>query len=248
MSRMRLLVLLGALLWVTPPSRAEAEWFVDLYAGKSFTLDADLKIDQPANNSRYTVEEVSFSDKSFTDPPYYGVRAGYFLESYPPLGFALEFFHFKILAETGDSRRFVGTRTGAAINTVQPINTAIQRFDVSHGVNYLTVDAIFRNPMFADKERFPKGRAQLYVGVGPGVVIAHPENVVEGVRNNEEYQIGGFGVQAFVGAKVLLLQYLGTFVEYKFSHSRLKVDLSTGDAKVHENTHHLVFGITVPFR
>jgi len=239
-------LLLGAWLWAFPQP-SEAEWFIDVYLGKSATLNADLRIKQPANNSDFTVQDLSFDDESFSDPPYYGARVGYFFESYPAFGVALEFFHFKMLAETKESKLFTGTWNGAAINTVQPVNSVVQRFDISHGVNYLTVDALFRNAMFVDQDRFPRGRVQAYVGIGPGAVITHPENRVEGANNNEEFELGGFGFQTFVGLKLLLLKHLGLFGEYKFSHSSLRVDLSTGHAKVDENTHHAVFGVTVPF-
>ena len=248
MRRLGLTFLLGAWLWATPIQPSHAEWFMDFYLGKSFPLNSDLTINQPANNSRFTIEDVSFDDESFSDPPYYGLRAGYFFERYPSLGIALEAFHFKMFAETSKSKRFTGTQGGAAINVLQPVNAVVQAFEISHGVNYVTVDAIFRNPMFVDQERFPRGRVQAYVGVGPGVVIIHSHNRVEGVSHEQDYSVGGFGVQTFAGAKVLLFKHFGVFAEYKFTHSRLKVDLSTGDATVNENTHHVVFGVTVPFR
>ena len=248
MKRLALAPLLGAFLVTVDPSPVRAEWFVDLYAGKSFTLDADIKIKQPANNSNFTVESVSFDDESFKDPHYYGARVGHFFEGFPSLGLAIEFFHFKMLAETDDSKRFTGTRNGAAINVVQPVNTVIQRFNISHGVNYLTLDVILRTGFFEDKERFPRGRLQAYAGIGPGVVIVHPENKVEGLNNKESYEIGGFGIQAMIGAKVLLFKNFGVFAEYKFTHSNLDVDLGTGSGSVDENTHHAVFGITIPFR
>jgi hypothetical protein len=248
MKRLALAPLLGVFLVTAYPSPGGAEWFADLYGGKSFTLDADIKIKQPANNSNFTVESVAFGDESFVDPHYYGVRLGHFFERFPSLGLAIEFFHFKMLAETNESKRFTGTRNGAAINTVQPVNTVIQQFDISHGVNYLTLDAILRAGFFEDKERFPKGRLQAYAGIGPGVVIIHPENRVEGIKNKGEYEIGGFGIQTMVGVKALLFKHFGLFGEYKFTHSSLDVGLGTGSGSVNENTHHAVFGITVPFR
>ena len=248
MKRLAMAALFSALTVAAVPSRGEAEWFIDLYLGKSFTLNADITIKQPANASNFTVESASFDDESFTDPPYYGFRGGYFFETYPAVGVALEFFHFKMLTETGESKLFTGTRNGASINVVQPVNTVVQRFDISHGVNYLTVDAIFRAGFLDEADRFPRGRLQTYAGIGPGVVITHPENRVEGLRNGDNYEIGGFGLQTFAGAKWLLFRNFGVFGEYKFTHSRLEADLNTGTGEVEENTHHAVFGITVPFR
>jgi lipid A oxidase len=229
------------------PQTSKAEWFFDGYLGKSATQDADLKINQAANASRYKVKDLSFDDDSFKSPPYYGVRLGYFFSSLPSLGVSFDFFHLKVLANTGESKRFIGTRNGAPIDTVQSVNSVIQTFNVSHGVNYLTLNAILRKGFFAEPERFPHGRLQGYMGAGPGLVIAHPENQVEGVNNRQRYEFSGVGVHAFAGIKWLLFRNFGLFGEYKFSHSRLDVNLRVGDAKTNENSHTAAFGVTVPF-
>jgi hypothetical protein len=247
MGRLVAVIVLGAVAGGLAPMPATAEWFIDGYVGRSFTLDSDIEVERQALGDDFTVKDVTFDDESFKSPVYYGARIGYFLDPLPAFGLALEFFHFKILAETSESRRFTGTRLGAGIATVQPVNTVIQRFDVSHGVNYLTLDAIVRAGFLQDEERFPHGRLQAYAGVGPGVVIAHPENRIDNVENDEEYVIGGFGIQGFLGVKALIFRHLGVFGEYKFTHSDLEVDVDRGDAHVEENTHHLVFGLTVPF-
>ena len=121
-------ILIGALIFGAVPEASEAEWFVDAYLGKSSTQDADLKISQPANASHYTVKELSFDDESFSSPPYYGVRLGYFFSFLPSLGVSFDFFHLKMLAETDRAKRFVGSRNGAVIDAVQPVNSVIQSF------------------------------------------------------------------------------------------------------------------------
>jgi hypothetical protein len=247
MKRSGMAVLLGALIYAFTPQRGAAEWFVEAYLGKSFTHDTDLKINQPANATGYTVHDLSFDDESFRSPFYYGTRAGHFFRRIPWLGVSFDFFHFKMMADTGESKHFTGMHNGAPINTVQPVDTLIQNFNISHGVNYLTLNAILRKGFFTDGERFPNGRLQAYVGVGPGLVIAHPENQVEGVGNHQQYELAGVGVHTFAGVKWLLFKYLGVFGEYKFTHSHLKVDLGVGDAKLGETSHHTVLGITVPF-
>jgi hypothetical protein len=234
----------GALLLLAVPRNGEAEWFADFYLGKSFTLDSDLKIDQ--STSHYTVKDLSFDDESFHPPPFYGARAGHFFGFLPWLGVAFDYFHFKMLADTDDSKRFVGTHHHAPIDAVRPVKTIVQDFNISHGVNYFTLNAVVRQGFFPEPERFPHGQLQGYLGVGPALIVAHPENEVDGVSNHQRYQYGGIGVHAFAGVKWLIFKYLGVFTEYKLTHSRLKVDLADGHAKVGETTHHIVFGVTVP--
>lgn len=229
------------------PRISEAEWIFEGYLGNSSTQNNDLRISQPAIGSRFSVKNVSFDDESFTSPVYYGARLGYFFSSWPWLGASFDFFHFKMIVETDESKRFVGTRNGAPIDIVQPVDTVVQGFAISHGVNYLTLNAIVRKGFFAEPERFPQGRLQGYAGVGPGVIVAHPENRIEGLKNKQAYEFGGVGVHAFLGARWMFFKHLGLFAEYKFTHSDLDVNLKVGNAKVNETTHHAVFGFSVPF-
>ena len=54
------------------------------------------------------------------------------------------------------------------------------------------------------------------------------------------------GMQAFVGASTLLIKHFGLFGEWKFTHSRLEIDVTRGHGGMGENTHHLIGGITIP--
>lgn len=240
------IIIFACVAWMVPP--ASAEFFIDAYTGRSFTNDADVKIKQSGLGNDFTVNELSFDDESFKhlESLYYGMRVGYFFKKYPWFGTAIEFLHFKMIGETDENKRITGTRGGAPINANTRVDTVVQRFDISHGVNYLTLDALFRYSLFKEPERFPHGRVQLYGGFGAGPVITHAENTVEGVKNDEKYDVGGAGVQAFVGARTLLFKHFGVFVEYKFTHSDLEVDVAGGDGHVDENTHHIVGGITIP--
>jgi hypothetical protein len=83
------------------------------------------------------------------------------------------------------------------------------------------------------------------VGVGGGPVVVHAENRIDGVRNDEHYDLGGGGVQSFAGARVALWKHLGLFAEYKFTYSRLDVDVAGGRGRVDEATHHVVGGLTI---
>ena len=103
------------------PVVGRAEVFVDAFTGKPFTGNADLHIEQSSRGKDYTFHDVGFEDRSFELPPYYGVRAGYFFETHPWLGVGVEFFHFKIYAQTDESkrvRRRSGFRTGGCRSTV----------------------------------------------------------------------------------------------------------------------------------
>lgn len=240
--RLALAAVLALLAMATP---ARAEMFADLYTGKSFTLDGDIRVKQPALGNDFTLEGVSFpASHSFSGAAYYGLRLGYFFEKYPWLGTAIEYFHFKMFADTSGNKRLVGTHDGSAGNTSAPVRSVIQQFQITHGVSYLMLDALLRYALLQDAERFPKGRLQLYGGAGVGPVITHAEDVIDNVPNDARYEVAGVGVQGFVGVRALVFKYVGAFVEYKFTHSSLNVSAGFGRAYVDENTHHVVGGLT----
>jgi hypothetical protein len=242
-------ILLAAAAW-----RGESAWgepIVDLYAGKSSTLNSSIHILQPPLGNDYIFEDVSFDDESFQSPIWYGVRAGYFLEDHPWLGGAIEFFHFKVVAKTNEMKRLKGIRRGEAVDTVVKMKSIVQQFQITHGVNYLTADVVVRHSLSTDVERFRRGQLQLYGGLGGGAVISHPENRIDNVKNEiffrDEYEATGVGFHAFIGARVLMFRHFGLIAEYKFSGSRIKAKVAFGDGIMDENTHHLIGGVTVPF-
>ena len=203
------------------PTRAEM--FLDFYTGKNFTRNADVRIRQEGLGNDFRVHDVSFDDDSFRDPPYYGGRAGYFFQQYPWLGVAIDFVHFKMTADTSETKRFTGTLAGAPLDARLPVNTIVQRFDITHGVNYVTLNGLARYSLLPDAERVPHGRLQLFAGAGLGPVITHAENIINNLQNDRSYEVAGLGVQGFTGARMMLFKYVGVFAQYRFTRSDLDV-------------------------
>jgi hypothetical protein len=225
---------------------AAGELFLDAFTGVSFTRDADVHVKQPAAGNDFTVHDLSFSPGLSEGVPYYGFRAGYFLSSVPWLGFGMEFFHFKMFGETGDTRLVSGTRGGAPIDAQIPVNSVIQRFNNSNGISYVTPEVLVRYGLIPDDERFPYGRLQLYGGVGVGPVVTYTYATIDGVRHTSGYELAGAGVQGFAGARFLLFKYLGLFMEGKLTYSELSIGVGRGGhADVTEQSAHLVGGVTV---
>jgi hypothetical protein len=225
---------------------AAAEPFLDGFTGRNFTRDADVHVKQPAAGNDFTVHDLSFSPGLSEGAPYYGIRAGYFFPGLPWLGVAVEFFHFKIVGETGDTRRISGTRGGAPIDARVPVDTVMQRFENSNGETYITVDVLARYGFLEDRQDFPHGRLQLYAGLGVGPVVTYTYSTIDGVARASGYELGGGGIQVFTGARFLLFKYGGLFIEGKTTYSRLTVGVARGGhADVTEQSAHLVGGITL---
>jgi len=237
-------VVIGMVLLGGKAAPAHAEPFIDIYTGKSFTRDADVRIRQGGAGNDFRIQDVSFDDDSFRDPPYYGARVGYFFERYPWLGVAIDFVHFKMSADTSETKGFTGTLGGTPLDARLPMNTIVQRFDITHGVNYVTVNGLVRYSLLTDAERFPHGRMQLFAGAGLGPVITHAESSVGGAHSSGSYEVGGLGVQGFAGVRMMLFKYVGVFAQYRFTRSDIDVRVATGRGKVEEISHHVVGGLT----
>src|SRR5438067_4172667 len=136
--RMRNTVTLSIFLSVLAIQPAVAETNLSLYIGKSFTDDSDLRLRQP-NSTQLTFHGVSWSDHSFEMPIYYGGRVTHFFKSQPDWGVALDFFHYKVYSDTNAVLPVTGTRGGAPVGGSERLGDTIQKFNISHGVNYLTL-------------------------------------------------------------------------------------------------------------
>jgi len=225
---------IALLLLASWPARAETN--LSIFIGKAFTNDSDVRIRQP-NNTSLTFHGVSWSDESFVNPIYYGWRVTHFFKRQPDWGVALDFFHYKGLSDTNAVLPVTGTRDGAPVSGNERLGDTIQRFDMTHGVNYLTLNVVHRWRVRSTASAFPHGRLQPYVGLGVGAVIARVNGVFKG-----NYQVRGPGFQFFGGASYSLTRRWAIFGEYKFTHTTLTVDIPSGDAHTTLNTHHLVFG------
>ncbi len=224
---------------------AQAELVASLFGGMAFTENNDLRLKQ-SGGTDLTFHNVSYEGKDFQSPIYYGARLTYFLSPSSHWGFGLEFFHAKLYLDAGDTVRVTGTRAGAPVDDRERVEDTISTFNISHGLNFLTADAMYRWFLGHRGEDF-LGRFQPYVGSGIGAVIPHVESTVAGVHF-EQYQWHGPGVQIFAGTNFDLTRHWSLFVEYKFSYTDLdSLSIPGGSLGLSPLTHHLVTGLSFRF-
>jgi opacity protein-like surface antigen len=219
---------------------ARGETTIAVYSGKSFTSDNDLQLHQPGNNTNLRFGGVAYEDQSFSSPIYYGVRITHFFKQKPWLGAAIDFVHYKAYALTDRTVHAVGTDHGTPVDRGQRLDDTVQRFSISHGVNYLTLNILGRLRWKRD-ERYPEGRLQPYAGLGVGGLLLHPESVIGG-RSFQQYEWNGLGYVLFAGLDYRVTRRWGLFVEYKFNRRNVNVRVVDGTADTRLNTHHLAFG------
>ena len=152
--------------------------------------DNDLQLQQTGGTD-LTFHNVSFEGRDFSSPPYYGLRALWFPSEDSHWGFGAEFFHMKMYANTGDTVSVTGRRNGVGVNDNERIDDTIESFSLSHGLNYVLGDIVYRWFPGQRGEDF-LGHLQPYAGIGLGAAIPHVESNVGGTFH-EEYQLHGPG-------------------------------------------------------
>ncbi len=243
-----LLLAAAGLVFIRPVGTVLAETTFSLYGGSSWTLNSDIHVQQPAMGTDASFHNVNWDSKPFSAPPYYGARVNYFFERWPNWGLGLDFTHDKVYAQTNQVVQVSGTINGVAVNQSVPMNTYVQQFQITHGVNTIALDVTYRWTGNFASDTFPNGRLQPYFGGGPTYYIIHPENSINNMQNHEIYKESGFGYQVMGGVQYWVLRHVGLFVETKFNSGRAHVNTAeNGTATTDLDTFQLIGGISVGF-
>src|SRR5438552_6967462 len=143
---------------------ARAELVGSIFGGLTTTENNELRLRQTGGTD-LTFHDVSYRSRNYESPPYYGGRLAYFLPDYTHWGFGLEFFHAKMYLNTGDNVRVTGARDGAPVNEVERVGDTIDSFSISHGLNFLTADVIYRRFLGEPGVKL-LGHLEPYLGLG----------------------------------------------------------------------------------
>jgi hypothetical protein len=219
------------------------QWNLCGYLGGAKTHNSSITVDQPALGNRYVLRDVSWRGESFRGPLYYGFRGGYFTRG--DVGFEGEFTHLKVFANTEREVEVQGTVSGAQVNERRPMNSLVQRFSISHGMNLLLANLAARR-QFRRHPDDNMGRLLLTGRAGFGVTLPHPETEIGGA-SVQHYQWGRPAWQLAGGTELRLRRGLYWVFEYKFSHTRQRVRVASGQAETPLRTHHGVFGLCFNF-
>jgi lipid A oxidase len=226
-------------------SVARAEINLSAFTGAALTQDNDLELHQ-SGGTNLTFHDVSYEGRDFETPPYYGVRILWFPGDASHWGFGAEYFHMKLYLDAGDTVSVTGSRAGTPVNRNERVSDSITSFSISHGLNYVLADVIYRWFPGNRGEDF-LGRFQPYVGLGLGLTVPHVESNVGGIFH-EEYQLHGPGVQGLAGVNFDLSRHWGLMFEYKFTYANLDtLEIPRGSIEITPLTHHLVAGISFRF-
>lgn len=138
-----------------------------------------------------------------------------------------------------------GVLNGAPTNSIEPLNFIVQHFAISHGVNLLLANAVFRQPQWNGLTQ-SSPRALLTLSVGGGTSLPHAESVIEG-HADEHYQVGSPAIQFAGSLELRVWQRLYWSGEYKFTRTHEQVAVFDGRVTVLLQSHHVVTGPVIHF-
>jgi lipid A oxidase len=222
-----------------------AELMIAGFGGLTHSERSDLEL--RSGSDQLNFHDLSFDKRDLNDPPYYGYRVWYFPSRQSNFGFGLEFIHSKIYMDTADTAFVTGTRGGAPVAADEELNDTFGGFNLSHGLNYVFADAIYRVTLDEEKHPF-LARFQPYAGIGLGATIPHVEVRLAGQPRYSDYQFGGFAAQGLAGLGFNVTKHIQIFTEYKFTYARLDdIDIPTGKISLDVFEHHWVWGVALRF-
>ncbi len=174
---------------------------IELALGDAYCLPAPMSIQQSGYPNIHI--KARFATNSFKLPIYYSVKAGKWKDRY---GWELELIHLKIKLKNNP--------------------TEVQRFEVSHGFNLLTINRT-------------RDISNFIFHFGGGIAVAHPENTVRNhkLSNNRGilnlgYYIAGPAIQLAVSKGLVQVKRFSVMIQGKLTGSYSQVPIANGHSKV----------------
>lgn len=184
-------------LGLAAPAFAEVE--LSFYGGTQSSPHSRIKGTAPGTGASYSAL-IGWEGKSFTPPPYYGLRATWWKES--NIGFGVELTHTKAYAPQSE------------------MPAGFSRLEFTDGHNILTANVMKRWP---DQWKF----VTPYVGAGIGLAIPHVDVTANG-HKTYGYQVTGPAAKVMAGIKYDINARWAVFTEYQFTYSKNEADLDGG--------------------
>jgi lipid A oxidase len=244
-SRSTVFAMTVAAVLLAPPVNAEVT--LGVFAGQSFIDNGDLNLTQGDTNLDY--KDVSWDDRSFESPIFYGARVGYWFNDAPNWGLSIDFSHLKNYLNVNEVVKVEGIQNGVPLSGDVAINsTNLNDFNMSHGLNTITFNGQYRWFPAGKRDESLLGRMQLYTGLGAGFSVPHVEAIVSGVRTYE-YQAGaGPVLNGMLGINYDIYSFMSGFVEYKLTYADVEDELKGGGSINTETVNHqLIFGVAAHF-
>jgi hypothetical protein len=231
-------ILFGACL----PARVDAQWYFAAYMGANHNSPADVSFDDPAAHTAVVFHDVSFQSQPFHFPLYAGGRFGHLFRG-RRFGVEAEWLHMKVIAETSQSTHVTGTLFGDAIDSTFPMDQLIQRYDMTHGLNFLMGNFVVRLPLGAGTSTHP---ASVVFRVGAGPTVSGTDSQAGDIVV-QRYEHAGFGGQAAAGLDLPIGGAWSALVEYRLTYASPQISVGGGHGRTTAIANQIAFGLAVGF-
>jgi hypothetical protein len=203
---------------------------------------ADVTVNVPGAGLDVTYQRVHFSARPLDSPQYYVWRVGRLFGAHERFGVEFEFTHLKVIGDTSRSYVASGQVNGVAIpsGSSLPMNAEVQEYQMTHGLNFLLVNAVGRWPITSSR------RLSLVTRAGMGTTLPHAETEVLGL-SQERYEFTGLGVEGSAGLAIQLGHLLSLITDYKVSEARPRITVVSGTAQTRALTQQVAIGLALGF-
>lgn len=200
---------------------AKPETMVAGYLGSPYTYASNVRLQNPAGKTDFTMSNVEWVGMPFKSPIYYGVRVARWGAS-NRTGLMADFTHSKAISSPVQEVEIKGTIAGAPAPAKAKIGDLFKHLEFSHGHNMLTLNGLLRLASITP-------RLSPYVGIGGGIALPHSEvKLHTEPARSYEYQYTGPVAQALVGLEFRLAE-TSIFIEYKFTFADYVAPLTRVD-------------------
>jgi len=205
--------LAGLVLLAAP---ASAETVLSFYVGSNWSPDSTVDYDFNQGGGPQSAT-VGWDGETFEMPPYFGLRATWWLERHPNWGFAIDNVHAKIAAD--------------------PMPAGFTQLEFTDGVNMLSGNVHYR---YLNDSTFTP-----YAGIGIGITLPHVEVTnTAGTSDTFRYQYGGPAAQVLVGLEHKINDRWSVFAEAKLAKFWIDVDLDGGgELSTDVTSRQIAFGV-----
>lgn len=226
----------GAVLFARP-APASAEFQLDVYAGGALTQNVDLSFSGLGGDG-------STGGMNVKNTFAFGGRVGYWFDSLPWLGFAVDAFQFSpTIPSQSVSGSFAGL--GGVSGQAQSLSLIIQA---------VSFELKARLPLMKDGA-YPRGRLQPYVLAGPAIFFAELNDTNNFVVNNQSNSDTEVGFKAGAGVSFQIIPQIAAFTEYRYTHfspswnftNSLTNPSSSFGVSTTLDTHQFVIGLSFTF-
>ena len=157
----------------------------------------------------------SMSGLDLKSSPMFGAKMGYYFQAVPWFGLEVEAYYTTPHIEQQPSR--VTIAPGTVVNGPNPgsFPSGVNDTSIVPGQHFRVITVAPLNLMF----RYQKARLQPYIGVGPGIFLAHIDTAQSGIEGSQSST--RVGLNAKLGAEYFFTRNISGYGEVRYNYTTL---------------------------